>query len=54
MFIATLAMYVAVNVGLALQRSLAALISLRMLQSAAISGSFAFAYGVLGIKYAGG
>ncbi|CCC11158.1 hypothetical protein SMACR_03864 [Sordaria macrospora] len=49
-FIATLAMYVAVNVGLALQRSLAALISLRMLQSAAISGSFAFAYGVLGIN----
>lgn len=47
-FAITLAVYVAVNVGLAIQRSFPVLITLRMLQSAAISGSFAFAYGVLG------
>ena len=47
-FILTLAVYVAVNIGLALQGSYAALITLRMVQSAAISGSFAFSYGVLG------
>ncbi|KAK3941411.1 MFS general substrate transporter [Diplogelasinospora grovesii] len=47
-FIAALAVYVAVNVGLAVQRDFAALVTLRMLQSAAVSGTFSFAYGVLG------
>lgn len=37
-FIVTLGSYVAVNIGLALQRSFGVLLALRMLQSAAISG----------------
>ncbi|KAJ3487315.1 hypothetical protein NLG97_g6437 [Lecanicillium saksenae] len=47
-FIITLGSYVAVNIGLALQRSFGVLLGLRMLQSAAISGTFAFSYGILG------
>ena len=37
-FIVSIGVYIAVNIGLAVQRSFAALITLRMLQSAAISG----------------
>ncbi|KAK3368305.1 putative MFS transporter [Podospora didyma] len=48
LFLIALGVYAAVNVGLAEQRSFAALITLRMVQSAAISGTFSFAYGVLG------
>ncbi|KAJ6785706.1 hypothetical protein PWT90_08714 [Aphanocladium album] len=47
-FVITLGSYVAVNIGLALQRSFGVLLGLRMLQSAAISGTFAFSYGILG------
>lgn len=47
-FIAALGSYVAVNIGLALQRSFGVLLGLRMLQAAAVSGTFSFAYGVLG------
>jgi len=47
-FIVTLAVYVAANVGLALQSSFGALFTLRMLQSAGISGSYAVTYGVIG------
>jgi len=39
-FIVSLSVYVGVNVGLALQRSFAALVTLRMVQSAAISGTY--------------
>ena len=39
-FIVALAVYVAVNVGLALQSSFAALVTLRMVQSAAIAGIY--------------
>lgn len=47
-FILTLAIYVAANVGLALQSSFGLLFFLRMVQSAGISGSYAVTYGVLG------
>ncbi|KAL2020067.1 hypothetical protein VTK56DRAFT_8871 [Thermocarpiscus australiensis] len=47
-FIAAIGVYVATNIGLAVQRHFGVLIALRMLQSAAISGTFSFAYGVLG------
>ncbi|PGH13782.1 hypothetical protein AJ79_03482 [Helicocarpus griseus UAMH5409] len=47
-FIASIGAYVAINIGLAVQRSFAALVTLRMMQSMAISGTFSFAYGVLG------
>ncbi|OAA81749.1 Major facilitator superfamily domain, general substrate transporter [Akanthomyces lecanii RCEF 1005] len=47
-FVTALGAYVAVNIGLALQRSFAVLLGLRLLQAAAISASFAFSYGVLG------
>ncbi|KAK0726769.1 major facilitator superfamily domain-containing protein [Lasiosphaeria miniovina] len=47
-FIAALGIYAAINVGLALQRSFAALITLRMFQSAAISGTFSIAFGAMG------
>lgn len=40
LFILTLGVYVVVNIGLAIQQSFIALITLRMLQSAAISGRF--------------
>jgi MFS family permease len=43
-----LAVYLVVNIGLALQKSLGALLVLRMLQSAAVSGTFSVSYGVLG------
>ncbi|RSL44713.1 hypothetical protein CEP54_014575 [Fusarium duplospermum] len=43
----TLSLYVATNVGIALQRSAVALLLLRMLQSAGISGTFSVAYGVI-------
>ncbi|MCJ1435229.1 hypothetical protein MMC27_004601 [Xylographa pallens] len=42
-----LLIYVATNVGLAVQKSYAALFALRMLQSAGISGTFSIAYGVV-------
>jgi len=45
--IATLGIYVVANIGLALQRSYPALLVLRMIQSAGISGVFAIAYGVV-------
>ncbi|KAJ5693289.1 hypothetical protein N7462_002712 [Penicillium macrosclerotiorum] len=47
-FIVTLAVYVAANVGLALQSSFGLLFFLRMVQSAGISGSYSVTYGVLG------
>ncbi|KAI0132590.1 putative MFS transporter [Xylariales sp. AK1849] len=46
--IASLAIYAAANIGLATQRSFVALLVLRMVQSAAISGGFPITYGVLG------
>jgi MFS family permease len=47
-FIVALAIYVAANVGLALQSSFGVLFFLRMVQSAGISGSYAITYGVVG------
>lgn len=47
-FIATLAIYVGANIGLALQSSFGLLFFLRMVQSAGISGSYSVTYGVLG------
>ncbi|KAF9893521.1 hypothetical protein FE257_010833 [Aspergillus nanangensis] len=47
-FMISLAVYFAVNVGLAVQRSFVALFVLRILQSAAISGTYSIAYGVIG------
>ncbi|KAH8908013.1 MFS general substrate transporter [Coniochaeta sp. PMI_546] len=47
-FIVTLAVYVASNIGLALQTSFGLLFFLRMAQSAGISGSYAVTYGVIG------
>ncbi|UPK96477.1 hypothetical protein LCI18_007412 [Fusarium solani-melongenae] len=41
------ALYLAANVGIAIQRSAVALLVLRMLQSAGISGTFSVAYGVI-------
>jgi multidrug resistance protein len=46
--IVTLLVYVAANVGLALQSSFGLLFFLRILQSAGISGSYAITYGVVG------
>ncbi|KAI1212055.1 MFS general substrate transporter [Annulohypoxylon truncatum] len=46
--IVCLCIYAAVNVGLAIQRSFACLFVLRMVQSAAISGTFSIAYGIIG------
>ncbi|KAI8674560.1 MFS domain-containing protein [Fusarium keratoplasticum] len=46
MYAITLTLYVAANVGIAIQRSAVALL-LRMLQSAGISGTFSVAYGVI-------
>ncbi|RKL12126.1 hypothetical protein BFJ70_g16315 [Fusarium oxysporum] len=43
----TLTLYVAANLGIALQHSAVALLVLRMLQSAGISGTFSVAYGVI-------
>lgn len=39
-FIVSITIYVTVNVGIAMQRSFAALVTLRMVQSMAISGNF--------------
>ncbi|KAI5918752.1 major facilitator superfamily domain-containing protein [Camillea tinctor] len=50
--LAALAVYLAANIGLALQGSFAALFALRVLQSAGISGTYAVAYGVLGDLFA--
>ncbi|KAI1137580.1 MFS general substrate transporter [Hypoxylon sp. FL0543] len=47
-FIVCLSVYAAINVGLAVQRSFASLFVLRMVQSAAISGTFSIAYGIIG------
>ncbi|KAF7561984.1 hypothetical protein G7046_g2152 [Stylonectria norvegica] len=47
-FIISIGVYFVVNVALAVQRSFAALFVLRMVQSAAISGTFSIAYGVIG------
>ncbi|KAI0132552.1 major facilitator superfamily domain-containing protein [Xylariales sp. AK1849] len=47
-FIVTLAIYVAANIGLALQNSFGLLFFLRMLQSAGISGTYSVTYGVIG------
>jgi len=46
-FLASFIVFVAANVGLALQNSFPALFVLRMLQATGISGTFAIAYGVL-------
>ncbi|KAI0602216.1 MFS general substrate transporter [Biscogniauxia sp. FL1348] len=50
--LAALTVYLAANVGLAVQSSFAALFALRVLQSAGISGTYAVAYGVLGDLFA--
>ncbi|OTA58874.1 MFS general substrate transporter [Hypoxylon sp. EC38] len=47
-FIVCISVYAAVNVGLAVQRSFASLFVLRMIQSAAISGTLSIAYGIIG------
>ncbi|KAH8904734.1 major facilitator superfamily transporter [Coniochaeta sp. PMI_546] len=47
LYLTALTLYVLANVGIALQDSFAALLVLRMLQSAAISGTFSVAYGVI-------
>ncbi|KAF2105811.1 major facilitator superfamily domain-containing protein [Lophiotrema nucula] len=47
LYLFTLGMYLAANIGIALQRSFTALIILRMIQSAGISGTFSIAYGVI-------
>ncbi|KAI1455464.1 MFS general substrate transporter [Annulohypoxylon moriforme] len=47
-FVVCLFIYAAVNIGLATQRSFATLFILRMIQSAAISGTFSIAYGIIG------
>ncbi|KAK7973043.1 Major facilitator superfamily transporter [Apiospora saccharicola] len=47
LYAVTLMLYVAANIGIASQRSFVALLLLRMLQSAGISGTFSVAYGVL-------
>ncbi|KAI0107920.1 MFS general substrate transporter [Hypoxylon sp. NC0597] len=47
-FIVCLFIYAAVNVGLAVQRSFVSLFVLRMIQSAAISGTLSIAYGITG------
>ncbi|KAK8090225.1 major facilitator superfamily transporter [Apiospora hydei] len=51
-FLATLVIYVAANVGLALQSSFGLLFFLRMLQSAGISGTYSVTYGVIGDLFA--
>ncbi|KAI0886352.1 MFS general substrate transporter [Annulohypoxylon maeteangense] len=47
-FVAGLCIYAVVNIGLAIQRSFACLLVLRMVQSAAISGTFSIVYGIIG------
>jgi len=46
-FIMSFAIFLAANIGLALQQSFASLFVLRMLQAAGVAGTFAIAYGVL-------
>lgn len=46
-FLASFIVFLAANVGLALQNSFPALLVLRMLQATGIAGTFAIAYGVL-------
>ncbi|KAF2802420.1 major facilitator superfamily transporter [Mytilinidion resinicola] len=46
-YLVTLSLYFCANVGIALQKSFVALLLLRMLQSAGISGTFSVAYGVI-------
>jgi len=46
-FLASFIVFLAANVGLALQHSFPALFVLRMLQAAGVAGTFAIAYGVL-------
>ncbi|TPX23112.1 hypothetical protein DIZ76_012434 [Coccidioides immitis] len=46
-YLLTFSLYVAANIGLALQSSFPALLVLRMVQSAGSSGTFAAAYGVI-------
>lgn len=46
-FLASFIVFVAANIGLALQNSFPALFVLRMLQATGIAGTFAIAYGVL-------
>lgn len=47
LFLLTLATYFVANIGIAVQSSFPALLMLRMLQSAGISGTFSVAYGVV-------
>lgn len=46
-FLASFIVFLAANIGLALQNSFPALFVLRMLQAAGVAGTFAIAYGVL-------
>lgn len=46
-YIVILAIYLAANLGLALQSSFPALLMLRMVQAAGVSGTFSVAYGVV-------
>ena len=46
-FMVSFSIYLAANIGLALQSSFPALFALRMLQSAGVAGTFPIAYGVL-------
>ncbi|KAH8701346.1 putative major facilitator superfamily transporter [Phaeosphaeriaceae sp. PMI808] len=46
-YMVTLFLYLCANIGIALQNSFVALLLLRMLQSAGISGTFSVAYGVI-------
>lgn len=46
-YILALAIYLAANIGLALQRSFPALLVLRMLQSAGSSGTISLGYGII-------
>ncbi|KAF9733301.1 hypothetical protein PMIN06_007503 [Paraphaeosphaeria minitans] len=47
LYVVTLILYVVANVGIAKQQSAVALLLLRMLQSAGISGTFSVSYGVI-------
>jgi Na+/melibiose symporter-like transporter len=46
-FLASFIVFLVANIGLALQRSFAALFVLRMLQASGVAGTFAIAYGVV-------
>jgi len=47
-YLAVFVIYISANIGLAVQHSYGALVTLRMLQSAGSSGTIALAYGVIG------